>query len=309
MPYSYPFPIDPQLTAISLAYKNPKYIASEVLPKAAVPSESFKYRVFAKELYLTLPETEMGRKGEANEVELSYSEITASTLDYGLADVVPVKDINLGKLQNYDPQQRAVEYLTALLDLSREARCAKVVFDPNSYASGNSKVLSGAEQFSHADSDPLKTIINSLEAPFFRPNLVVMGREVFNVLARHPKILRTVYPNADGNGIINASQLAAILSVDRVLVGEARLNSARKGKSNIVPAWGKHLALLYVDSSAGTQGVPTFGLTAEYGTRRATTSAEPKRGIDGSYRVQVAESLAELVVAPDLGYLLQNAIA
>lgn len=308
MPYKYPFPADPILTSISLAYKNQRYIADLVLPRVKVPAEQFKYRVFDKETYLTVPETSIGRKGVANEVELSYSERPASTVDHGLDQVISVKDIEAAKTQAYDPQQKAVEFLTELLALAREQRVAQLIFNAATYTS-QVKQLENAEKFDNDASDPIETIIQAMDIPFFRPNTVVMGREVFSALRRHPKVLRTVYPNADGNGVINAQQLAGILNVDQVLVGEARLNHAKRGGSNIQYAWGNSLALLYIDPKAGTQDLPTFGLTAEYGSRESRVVFDPNIGRKGANRVKVSESLIELIVAPDLGYLLQNVTA
>lgn len=308
MPYQYPFSVDPILTSITLAYKNPRYIADSVLPRVKVPSESFKYRVFDKTTYLTVPDTSIGRKGAANEVELSYSERSASTVDHGLDQVISLKDIDAAKTQSYNPQQKAVEYLTELLALAREQRVAQLIFNASTYAS-QCKQLETAEKFDNGSSDPIATIIQAMDVPFFRPNTVVMGREVFSALIRHPKVLRTVYPNADGNGIINAGQLATILDVDQVLVGEARLNMAKRGGANIQPAWGKNMALLYIDPKAGAQDMPTFGVTAEYGSRESRVVFDPNVGRKGANRVKVSESLGELVIAPDLGYLLQNVVA
>lgn len=305
MPYNYPFPVDPVLTSISLAYRNPHYIADTVLPRVKAPAESFKYRAFDKETYLTVPETLIGRKGLANEVELSFSERSASTIDHGLDQVISLKDIEIAKTQNYDPQQKAAEYLTELLALAREKRVAELVFNPSTYAS-QTKTLESTEKFSNSSSDPVGIITDAMEVPFFRPNMIVMGREVFSALSRHPKILRTIYPNADGNGIINAQQLATILDVDQVLIGEAKLNQARRGGSNIQNAWGNAMALLYIDPKAGMQDMPTFGFTAEYGNRESRVIFDPNVGRKGANRVKVSESLNELVIASDLGYLLQE---
>ena len=308
MAYKYPFPVDPVLTSITLAYKNPRYIADAVLPRIKVPAESFKYRVFDKESYLTVPETELGRKGAANEVELSFGQKTDSTSDYGLDQVVPLKDIETARLQNWDPQQKAAEYLTELLNLAREQRTAKLIFNPAVYGSQIIN-LNNDSNFSNDQSDPVNTIVQALDIPFYRPNTIVMGRRVFAALSRHPKILRTVYPNADGNGVINAEQLAVILDVDRVLVGESRINAAKRGASNIVNAWGDHMALLYIDQRAGAQDIPTFGFTAEFGNRESRVIFDGKIGRSGANRVRVSESVKEIVAAPDLGCLIQNAVS
>lgn len=307
MANQYPFPVDAKLTAVSLAYKNGSYIADQILPRVQVPAESFKYRVFPKELFLTLPETTIGRKGVPNEVELSFLTKTASVEGYGLSEAVPVADIKAAASNGFDLQSKAAVYLTELMNLGRERRMADVIFNPASYANGNVNSL-GAEKFNSAESDPLKVIDDGLKVPFFRPNVIVMGEDVFNVLKFHPKLIRTVYPYADAGGVISAQQLANILGVDKLLIGKSRINSAHRGKSSIVNIWGKDIALLYVAPGAGLNDLPSYGLSAEYGTRQITVIPEQNTGVEGAYRIRVTERLKELVLAPDLGFLIQDAV-
>ena len=309
MSYNYPFPIDAKLTAVSLAYKNDAYIADQILPRVQAPAESFKYRVFPKELYLTIPETKIGRKGVPNEVELSFTTETASVEGYGLSEVIPVADIKATALDGFDLQSKTTAYLTELMTLGRERRMADLIFNASSYANSNVNALATNSNFSAANSDPLKVIDDGLKVPFFRPNVIVMGEQVFDVLKFHPKIIRTVYPSADAGGVVSAQQLANILGVDKLLIGKARINSANRGKSaNIVSAWGKHIALLYIAPGAGLNDMPSFGMTAEYGTRQTMLIAEQNTGVEGAYRIRVTERLKELVMAPDLGYLIKDAV-
>lgn len=309
MSYNYPFPIEPKLTAVSLAYKNGSYIADQVLPRVPAPAESFKYRVFPKELYLTIPETRIGRKGVPNEVELSYITKTASVEGYGLSEVIPVADIKATAQDGFDLQSKTTTYLTELLTLGRERRMADLIFNASSYSNSNVNALAASSNFSAANSDPLKVIDDGLKVPFFRPNVIVMGEQVFDVLKFHPKIIRTVYPCADTGGVVSEQQLANILGVDKLLIGKTRINSANKGKSaNIVSVWGKHIALLYIAPGAGLNDIPSFGMTAEYGTRQTALIAEQNTGVEGAYRIRVTERLKELVTAPDLGYLIKDAV-
>ncbi len=305
----HPFPVDPALTSVTLAYKNNSYIADDILPRVPVAREEFKYRKFDKEAYLTIPETRVGRKGKPSQVELSFTEVTASTQDYGLEDAVPYSDIQNAP-ENWNPEQKAVEFLTELIALAREKRAADLVFNEDTYSSGLKTTLSGTSQFSHASSNPISTLKTAIDALFLRPNVMVMGREVFSCLSTHSKIVQCVYPNANGNGIVTPEQLATILDIERVVVGSAWLNSARPGATpSIARCWGKHVALLHVNKAAGTSDLPTFGLTAELGTRSAGTSFDFDIGVRGGNKVRVWEQVCELAVAPDLGYFIKNAIA
>lgn len=304
-----PFPVDPILTSISRAYRNSEYIADIVLPRTPVAHSEFKYRVFDKETYLTIPETRVGRKGIPNQVELGFSTAASNVLDYALDDAVPYSDIEDAP-EGWNPEQKAVEFLTELILLAREKRAADLVFNEDTYSSGLKTTLSGTSQFSHASSNPIATIKAAIDALFQRPNMIVMGREVFSALSTHSKIIQTVYPNANGNGIVTPEQLASIFDVRRVVVGNAWLNSARPGAApSIVRAWGKHMALLHINPAAGTRDLPTFGLTAELGSRRSGVIPKAEVGLGGSNIVRVGEQVRELVIASDLGYFIKNAVA
>ncbi len=305
----HPFPVDPVYTGIALAYKNSAYIADFVLPRVPVGKSTFKYRKFDKSQYLTVPTTTVGRKGMPNQVELSFSESESSVVSYGLDDIVPLDDI-ADAPDGYDPLGKSVEYLTELIALDRERRAAALVFDDSTYVSGQKTTLTGEAQFSHANSDPLSTIKTGLDACFLRPNIIVMGREVFSVLSNHSKVVQAIYPNSNGNGLLTAQQLATLFDVDQVIVGSAWANSTKRGGTpSIVRVWGKHIALLHVNSAAGVSDMPTFGLTAEFGTRVSGVIPKPELGLGGADLVRVGERVRELVVCPDLGYFIKNAVA
>ena len=172
-----PFPVTPELTAISVAYKNKTFIADEVLPRVPVGVESFKYRKFALADGFTIPNTLVGRTGSPNELQFGFTEATASTADYGLDDPIPQKDIDNAPA-GYDPVGHAVESLSNIILLDREKRAADLVFNTNSYATANKLAISvSTSKFGDfTNSDPIKTIMDALDACTIRPNILVFGR-------------------------------------------------------------------------------------------------------------------------------------
>jgi hypothetical protein len=73
--------------------------------------------------------------------------------------------------------------------------------------------------------------------------------------------------------------------------------------------WGKHCALLYISEQMADADQPTFGFTAQFGTRIAGTIDEPRSGLRGGQRVRVGESVLEVISANDTGYMFQNCVA
>ena len=304
-----PFPVDPVYSGISLAYKNTSYIADQVLPRVKVGRSSFKYRKFDKGQYLTVPDTLVGRKGIPNQIELGFTEQDASVISHALDQVVPLEDI-VDAPEGYDPQKKAVEFLTEMILLDRECRVANLVFDAATYAAGSKVTLAGNDQFSAANSNPIGVIKTGLDACWMRPNVMVLGREVFSVLSTHPSIVQALYPLSGGNGIVTAKQIADLFDVEQVLVGNAWVNGAKRGATPVLQrAWGKHIALLYINPAAATNDLPTFGVTAELGSRFSGSIAQPETGIGGSNLIRVGERVKELIIANDLGYFIKNAVA
>lgn len=318
MSMNFPFPIQPELTAIALAYRNERYIADEVLPRTPVGSREFKWLQFNKDEMFTVPETQVGRKGEPNEVQFSGTEQSSFVLDYGLDDLIPNEDLTSAP-PGYDPLGRATEGIVELLALDRERRAATLLTTLNNYPSGNRTTLSAGTQWSHADSDPYVAMMTAFDGMLVRPNTIVMGRAVWSQLRRHPKVTALLAPSSSGNTATSGAAgrpattqaLAELLEVDRILIGESWVNTAKPGQTaTLARVWGKHCAALHINTAASVRGnAVTFGLTAEWGSRVSGSMNEPKVGLRGAQRVRAGESVRELIVASDAGYFFQNAVA
>lgn len=305
-----PFPIHPTYTGISIAYSNEELIADQVLPPATpVATREFRYNVYPTEEMLTVPDTAMTRRSEAYTIELTVTEAAGKVSDYALSDLVPNSDIATAP-PGYDPQAHATEYVTSLMALDREVRVANKVFAAASYPAANKVQLAGASQWSHVDADPFQAMWDALDIPLMRPNLITMGQPVWNKLATNAKLIAKLYGVASSRGKARLADLAEELEVPRIIIGRARVNTARKGQAAVLSrAWGKHCSMTYIDKLANNERGMTFGMTVPLGARATRVIPEPKIGIGGSQRVQVEEQLAEVIVAGSCGYFFQDAVA
>lgn len=305
-----PFPVDPALTAITVAYTNKRYIADEVLPRVRVARQEFKYWLYPIEETFALPDTKVGRRSAPNEIDLTATETTAATSDYGLDDPIPQPDIDQAP-PGRDPRDRATVTLSDYIALDREKRTADLVFDAAQYGAGNKVTLSGTSQWSDfANSDPVGVILAGLDACLVRPNVMTVGREVWTKLSTHPKIVKAINGNDGDSGIVRRQAVAALLELEDILVGEAWLNTARKGQAaSLGRVWGKHCLLSYRDRNADTRSGLTFGYTGEWGSRISGQMPDSKIGLRGGVRVRVGESVKELIVAARAAYFIQNAVA
>ncbi len=306
-----PFPINPKLTAIAIAYKNPDValIADQVLPRTPTDQE-FKYLKYDLAAGFTVPDTRVGRKSVPTEVDFSATEIIDKVLDYGLDDIVPNEDIRADN-QGIDPLGTATAYLTNLVNLARELRAANLVFNTASYGAGLYTTLAGTNQWSDTvNSDPVAAIGDALDVPIMRPNIAVFGQQAWTKLRRHPKIVQAIKNTNQGAGMVSREEFAEFFELQEVLIGQGLANTAKKGQTAVLSrVWGKHASFFYRDRAAGPQAGVTFGMTAQWGDKIAGNIDEPTIGLKGSQRVRSGEQLKEIITAPDVGYFFQNCVA
>jgi hypothetical protein len=305
-----PFPTDPRLTGIAIAYQNAELVADKVLPRVQVAKKEFRYLKFDRAERMTVPETLVGRKSLPNEVDFTASEEAGLVYDRGLDDVVPNDDLSEAP-EGMDPRGEAVEGLTELILLDREIRVAAKVMNAANYPAANKVTLAGSNQFTHADSEPLKYISAQLDTLFLRPNVLLMPMPIWNVLRSHPKVVSAVSVSGTTSGFITRQQLAQLLELDEIIVGQGWKNSAKPGQAaTIVRVWGGDSMLAFYRNPNATprRGV-TFGFSPQFGGRVSGQIPEPKMGLRGSMRFRVGESINEMIICSDLAMLFQDCLA
>ncbi|PIO98588.1 Capsid protein [uncultured Pleomorphomonas sp.] len=320
MASSRPFAVSAALTAIAIAYRNPAYsfIADQVLPYVPVPAEKFKWTFYDLAQGFTVPETRVGRKGRVNEVEFTGQERDGSTEDHGLDAPVPNSDINEARrlrelnLSTYDPEKVAAQFLADLMLLRREIRASAVVQNPSNYVAANRvNIVDADDRFDTDGSDPyaiLDELLSETLGP--RPNTVAMGQPVWTKIKKHPRLIKAVKGGLTDEGAITKQQLAELLEVRQVLVGESRLNVAMPGQeANLQRVWGKSIQGLFINPTVTTEMGMTWGYTARLGDKFGGTIEDSDVGLEGGVKVRVGEKSREMTVAPELGFIIQNAVS
>lgn len=302
------FPYTAEYTAIAIAYRNTKLIADSVLPRIPVGKKEFKYVEYPLADSFTVPDALYPKKGRPTMVDFGGSEVTSMTVDYGLEDMISNDDIDNAP-EGSNLEGKGVEYVTDLLALVREVRTAAMLFNAANYASANTLALAGTAKFSdYVNSDPLAVLVEALSTPIMRPNTMTIGRLAWTKLSMHPKVVKAANGNSGDSGIATKLRIAELLELDDIFVGEGWLNTAKKGQAAVMQrVWGNDISLTYLNPLADTQRGVTYGFTAQYGKKQAGVKPEDA-GINGSMLVRSAESVKELIVAKDVGFLLEDVI-
>lgn len=313
------YPINPQLTALYVGYRQAEHIADSVAPRSQVLTKSFQFTKYEQGDQFTAPDTAVGRTSAPNQVEFGGSQVNAAVSDWGLDAPVTQDEIDQwdaasekGLAVGISPLMRATMLVKKAVDNRREKRVADLVFNPANYGANNKQTLSGTGQWNDfANSDPLSYLLRKFDTLLMRPTDGVLGREVATELQLHPKVISTLYGAASTQGIASLDDIARKLGLRSLLVGDARVNVAKPGQAaSMARCWGKHASFYYKEPEASVQGGGmTFCLTAQYDAPVAWDSFEKSIGLRGGRMVRAGESVIELITANDLAYLVTNAVA
>ena len=302
---SAPFTTNPVLTAIAIAYHNAEFIADRLLPRATVGSREFKWTRYNTEDRFTIPDTLVGRKGRPNVVEFGGTEDSGFVEDFGLEDEIPQQDLDNAQNSNFDPRGNSTELLSELIALDREKRVADIIQNKNNYA--HKETISGTDQWNHPDSKPLVQLVDALETPIKRPNVITLSRRTSVQLRRNPSVVKAYNGTLGDDGLVPMSFIRELLEIEDILIGSAQHNASRPGqKMTLERLWGNHCSMIYRNSNAQPNKGVTFGLTAEFGQRVSSTRLDGNIGLRGGEVIRVGESVKELVLCNDVAYFLEN---
>ena len=311
-----PVPNHPILQPLAISYMNRDLIFRDVMPEVMVDYESYKYWVWTKEQGFTVPDTKIGRRSQANEIEFSGELVSGSTEDYGLKASVPRRDKKVGDSQatNIMPLQKATEGVMKLVELQREQQTAGLVFKAATYNASNKETLAGNSRWDTATGDPVAAIEDAKDKFLYDPNTLVIGQLAWRKLRRNPNVIKSITRMDGDKGIASRDEVRDIFEVENLLIGTARINASRPGQDAALDfGWGKHAALLYLDRTANptrdAEAAPTFGFTAMWGDRIARSWMVDDMGLEGADCVLAGERRGLHIVDKDLGYFFETAVS
>lgn len=310
--------IDAVLSNISVAYMGAQndFIASDIFPIVPVEKQSNLYYIYNKGDWFR-DEAQMRADG-AESVGSSYHLST----DTYLAKVWAFhKDVGPQARANFDigldADRDASVFVTQRLILRQEVQWVTDYFQNGIWGTSVSPVA--ADQWSaYATSDPIEQIENAKEAILsqtgYQPNTLVVGYQVDRKLRNHPMVkTRFQYTTAES---ITSEMVARFLNIDKYVVARAVRNTANEGAANAMGfVHGKHALLMYVNPSPSLL-TPSAGYTFMWkgishglGTNIAISRIPTPLLGEGTLRIEGQIAYANKIVAADLGYWINNAVA
>jgi hypothetical protein len=314
--------VNQPLSNISIAYiqDETKFVAQRVFANVPVPKQSDVFYAYNRgdfnrnQAQKRAPGTESAGGGYRLTNNSSY-----------LCDVIAYhKDIPDQIRDNsdavLDPDREATIYVTQLLLIQREVSFATNFMTTGLWTNGISG--SGSSQWSdYTNSDPITAIRLGMDTveqlTGYRPNVLVMGRPVWSILADHPDIVDRVKYGQSGVGkpaMVTREAVAALLELDRIEVAAGIQNTGIEGATDS-ESWiiGKSALLAYVPPAPGLM-TPAAGYTFSWtgylgasaqGTRISKFRMEWLR----SDRVEGEIAYSQKLISADLGYFFNTITA
>ena len=308
--------VDRPLSNFAVEYQNDKIIAPDVAPFVPVNNKSDSFLVFTKADKFSTPDDIRGPKSKANQATWGSSTDTYACIDRALRDFL--SDAIVGNSDAaIKPTERTTAFLVDLLLNNWEKRVADLVMTYGNYGAGYKITLAGADQFSTAaSSDPIGVIDTAKNACFMEPNTLIMGKDVWDILKRHPQLLDFVKGGATTASPAKVSlELAAnFFEVDRILVGKRRYNSAIKGQTAIYTRlWGKHIVAAFIDTAVTLENLTAWKtfrwtqMSTDAGFKVRRYRDEETGG--GGQWIEPEMSIIEKAICADLAYMIKDAVA
>lgn len=315
------------LSNISVAYIQSEagYIADKVFPIVPVQHQADKYFVFKKEDFFR-----DDAQKRSDGTESAGTGFNLNTDSYS-ADVFALhKDIGEQTRRNADPaidlDTTTTQFLTQKMLISRDRTfVAKYLTtgvwgtDVTGHASpaGASQVVFWNDA---TNSDPISDIsvarTTILQNTGMKPNVLVIGFPVYEVLKKHPLIIdRIKYTTPTFGGTVTPQLLAAVFDVEEVVVSEAVYNSANEGAVGVFSFIMGKSALLCYRAKAPSLMAPSAGYVFAWqgftGLNdigvRVNNIPMPWLGV-GTNRIETEMSFDMKKVGADLGYFFSGVV-
>jgi len=267
--------IDQPLTNLTVAYlqSQDNFIADKIFPNVAVDKKKNKYYIYDRENFYRSEVQPRAPRTRSQRIGMSLSTATYTCDVRSLST-----DFDFETLANADTaldiRRGASEMLTHNLLIDREKRWMDTFFgsgiwttEYDGVANADNNLATEVTQWDdYTNSTPIVDVTNARRAMQvasggFKPNKMVVTRDVHDTLINHPDILARLNGGATvtNTAIITSAKIAEIFEVAEYYVSDAIQNSSAEGVAESLGFVAtKKAALYYCPPSAGLM-VPAAG--------------------------------------------------
>jgi len=307
----------PDLGAIAYEYlleaSQRGFIGLELLPIFEVPEQSADYPVIPIESLLKLQDTKRAPRGDYGRSDYQFETGTYACEEHGWEELVD--DVEAALYRRYfDAEAVATMRAVDIILRGQEARIAAAVMSTGNISNTSDVTIewsTPATAVPRSDVNTAKTAMRA--ASGLAPNVIAMAKKNFDCLMMTAEItdaFKYTNPIEVGGEEAQRRLMAQYFGVDRILVGGAIKDSAKKGQSfTIADLWDDEYILLAAVSSGGQAlREPILGRsflwTADSPQNIVTEQYREEAKRSNVYRVR--HNVDEAFIFTGAGYLLGN---
>ena len=314
---------------MTLAYVQSQYtfIADKVFPTVGVARQSDKYYIYdrvnmnrAGDVKVLAPRTEVNRIGMSISDSSYFADVRGLGMDFDEQTIANEDEV-------LEIRSAGAQTLMMRMLLDREANFASTFFVNNVWGTNATGAAAAGQGPTHWDdytnSTPIQNVTAALRATQlksggFKPNTMVVGKEVRDSLINNPNILTRLNGGStiSNPALVTDGKLAEIFGVENFYVMEAVSNTAAEGLTeNNAFIGGKNALLCYTPKATGLM-TPAAGMTFAWnnipgvnnlGVTVESFSDDALKRQQVAEHIQVKMSYDMKIVGADLGYFF-NAI-
>jgi hypothetical protein len=283
--------INEVLTTMSLMYANEDFIGLQCMPEVFTGgSLAGTWFTYGQRDRMAFPDDTVGEGEEPNELNE-----TRSTDTYALVERAFKEHLSFETLQNQmAPLNELIDLQESVLyglRFKQEQRIVAAVELAGNYGANTTTVAAG-DRWDTADGGDPGAVVDDAVAHIWSgngPGILVapMSLALFNLLRRHPRILDGfTSPNGASPKVADANMLARFFSVDRILIGKARQDTANIGQTaTYARMWANAMSILRVANPPGRRNA-SWGYTICDHAPTQELFAEPGMGAAGRYKAR-----------------------
>lgn len=239
------------------------FIGTEVLPIFNTAEQSTQFPVIPKEALLSIPDTKRAMGGFYNRGDWEFEEGKYATKEQGWEEPLDDRQRKLYR-DKFDAELIATNRATNIILRAQEQRIAAKVFNATNFTA-HPVANEWDDQTNATPIDDVNTgKLSVRNACGMLPNTLIISYSTLVNLRRSAQIvelMKYTFPGQDINSM-NPSQLAQIFDIERVLIGGAVWNSAKKGQNAaIADLWDNEYSMLTIASSSPDISMPCIGRT------------------------------------------------
>lgn len=218
---------DAALSNLSIAYRNPMYIADQVFPTVPVPKQSDYFFQFLRGDWFRLDAGVRGPGAEAKRGGYKLTSSTYSCKEYAFAHPIPIELIN-----NADdvlkPMETGINFVTESILLAKERVVSTLITTSGNWSNEDAEGL-------WAPTDTTNTFLTDVlyrretirQAIGRYPNTLIMDAKTYKGLKGSSVLLdRIKYTGTNGNPAdVTPKMIAMLCDLEKVLIGGAIYSS------------------------------------------------------------------------------------